>query len=55
MVSAPLVVQEKILMPSLLINLGLIKQLSKALDKESEAFKQLVTGLLKLSEANIRV
>ena len=52
--SAPLVVQEKILLPPLHIKLGLIKQFVKAFDKESEAFKYLVTAFPKFSEANIK-
>ena len=38
-------------MPPLHITFGLIKQFVKALDKESEAFKHLVTAFHKLSEA----
>ena len=53
MVSASLVVHE-ILLPPLQIKLGLIKHFVKALDKEPEAFKQLVTAFPKLSEANIK-
>ena len=50
-VSAPLVDQEKILLPPMHINLGLIKQF---LDKEAEAFKHFVIAFPKLSEANIK-
>ena len=52
--SAPLVVQEKILLPPLHITLGLTKQFVKALDKKSEAFKYLVNAFPKMYEANIK-
>ena len=54
MVSALLVVQENILLPPLHIRLGLIKQFVKALDKEPEAFKHLMTAFPELSVANIK-
>ena len=54
MVLAPLVLEEKILLPPLHIKFGLIKQFAKALDKESEAFKYLVSAFPKLSEATLK-
>ena len=49
----PLIDSTKILLPPLHINLGLIKQFVKALDKNSYAFKHLQNIFIKISEANI--
>ena len=54
MVSALPVVQEKILLPLLHLKIGPINEFLKALDKESKAFKHLVTVFPKFSEANIK-
>ena len=43
----------KILLPPLHINLGLVKQFVKALDKNSHAFKHLQNFFTKISEAKI--
>ena len=50
----PLIEPQKVLMPPLHINLGLIKQFFTALDKESEAFKYLQDLIPKLSEAKVK-
>ena len=49
----PLIDLTKILLPPLHINLGLIKQFVKALDKNLDAFKQLQNLFTKISEAKI--
>ena len=50
----PLIYPIKILLTPLLINLGLIKQFVKALDKNSDAFKHLRNFFTKISEAKIK-
>ena len=47
----PLIDPIKILLPPLRINLGLIKQFVKALDKNSDAFKHLQNFFTEISEA----
>ena len=49
----PFIYPIKILLPPLLINLDLIKQFVKALDKNSDAFKHLQNFFTKISEAKI--
>ena len=49
-----LVEPDKILLPSLHIKLGIMKQYIKALDKEGECFKYLAVKFPKLSEAKIK-
>ncbi|XP_061421616.1 uncharacterized protein LOC133350847 [Lethenteron reissneri] len=50
----PLVDPWKVLMPPLHINLGLMKQFVRAVDKESAAFKNLQDFFPKLSEAKVK-
>jgi hypothetical protein len=50
----PLVERQNVILPPLHIKLGLIKQLVKALDKESAAFKYLIKKFPALSEAKIK-
>ena len=50
----PLVDRQNVILPPLHIKLGLIKQLVKALDKESAAFKYLVQKFPALSEAKVK-
>ena len=49
-----LVAREKILLPPLHIKLGLAKQFVKALDVESEAFKEIRQMFPKLSDAKVK-
>ena len=50
----PLVDRQNVILPPLHIKLGLIKQLVKALDKESAAFKYLIQKFPALSEAKVK-
>lgn len=50
----PLVDRQNVILPPLHIKLGLIKQLVKALDKESAAFKYLIQKFPTLSEAKVK-
>ena len=50
----PLVLREKILLPTIHIELGLAKQLVKALKSDSEAFKHVQTMFPKLSQAKVK-
>lgn len=50
----PLVERKNVILPPLHIKLGLIKQLVKALDKESAAFRYLIQKFPALSEAKIK-
>ena len=50
----PLVLREKILLPTLHIKLGLAKQFVKALKSDSEAFKHVQAMFAKLSEAKVK-
>ena len=50
----PLVLREKILLPTLHIKLGLAKQFVKALKSDSEAFKHVQAMFPKLSEAKMK-
>ena len=50
----PLVLREKILLPTLHIKLGLAKQLVKALQSDSEAFKHVQAMFPKLSQAKVK-
>ena len=50
----PLIDPSRILMPSLHIKLGLIKQFVKALDRNSEPFKYLQNFFSKFFEAKIK-
>jgi len=50
----PLVDPQKVLLPPLHIKLGLMKQFTKALDRESEAFEHLRSKFPGLSEAKIK-
>ena len=52
--NVPLVDKHHVLLPPLHIKLGLIKQLVKALDRESAAFRYLIQKFPKLSEAKIK-
>ncbi len=50
----PLVERQNVILPPLHIKLGLVKQLVKALDKESAAFRYLIQIFPKLSDAKIK-
>ena len=50
----PLVLREKILLPTLHIKLGLAKQFVKALKSDSEAFKHVQAMFSKPSEAKVK-
>ena len=50
----PLVLREKVLLPTLHIKLGLAKQFAKALKSDSEAFKHVQAMFPKLSEAKVK-
>jgi hypothetical protein len=50
----PLIDWQKVILPALHIKLGLVKQLVKAIDKDSAAFQYLGTKFPSLSEAKIK-
>ena len=54
MIRQPLVLREKILLPTLHIKLGLAKQFIKALKSDSKALSHVQALLPKLSEAKIK-
>jgi len=52
--NTPLVLQNRVILPPLHIKLGLMKNFVKALNKEGDGFKYLITIFHKLSDAKLK-